>query len=46
VGRDIGLYHPADSASAGVEQLGDTLLQTAAGDQRADRQLAPVGDRT
>jgi hypothetical protein len=37
--------HPADAASVGVEQLGNTLLQTAAGERRADRQLAPVGDR-
>jgi hypothetical protein len=44
-GRDIGLHHPADAAAARVEQLGNTLLQAPAGEQRADRQLVPVGDR-
>ncbi len=42
-GRDIGLHHPADAAAAGMEQLGDTLLQAAAGEQRAGGQLAPGG---
>ena len=42
-GRDIGLHHPADAAAARVEQLGDARLQTPAGEQRTDRQLAPEG---